>query len=367
MVWNKFRWEKDPETGRRVPQVRPREEWIVGHTEELRIIADELWERVKSRQREFRKRAGQFRRTGRPPKYLFSGLLVCGSCGARFVMRGEAYYGCSFHVNRGPTVCKNALVVRRLLLEERLLQVIRQELFTPDAVAYVTQRLNVAIQAKVRERQTALADRRRLEHALGEATAELENIMNAIRRGLISDLTKQMLEEAEARVRDLREQLAKPTSAQLHALAALPRLVQDQLQDLQRVLDQDVDRARAILRRLLGEIVLHPKPEGLVAELRGNVEGLLALGQQAPMSVSMVAGACNGLSLSQSASPSSGSRWRSDIRWSVLSAREGDSARGRLLHRGLLLTSSTTPVPWRPLPSHALLSRRDFEGPERPI
>ncbi len=46
-------------------------------------------------------------------------------------------------------------------------------------------------------------------------------------------------------------------------------LLQDQLQDLQRVLDQDVDGARAILPQLLGEIVLHPKPEGLVSMVWG--------------------------------------------------------------------------------------------------
>ncbi len=46
-------------------------------------------------------------------------------------------------------------------------------------------------------------------------------------------------------------------------------LLQDQLQDLRRVLDQDVDGAGAILPRLLGEIVLHPKPEGLVSLVWG--------------------------------------------------------------------------------------------------
>jgi site-specific DNA recombinase len=39
VIWNKFRWEKNPEIGTRVPPLRPRYEWIVQHDESLRIIS----------------------------------------------------------------------------------------------------------------------------------------------------------------------------------------------------------------------------------------------------------------------------------------------------------------------------------------
>jgi site-specific DNA recombinase len=94
IVWNKFRWERNPETGKRVPRLRPREEWIVQHDESLRIVPQELWERVKQRQRDAaRKTAGQTYRGGRYPKYLFSGLLKCGLCGPNYVLRNGAEYG----------------------------------------------------------------------------------------------------------------------------------------------------------------------------------------------------------------------------------------------------------------------------------
>jgi hypothetical protein len=49
-----------------------------------------------------------------------------------------------------------------------------------------------------------------------------------------------------------------------------------------RALLTDVDEARASLRQLLGPVVLQPIPEGLVAELRGNIQGLLVrTGEQA--------------------------------------------------------------------------------------
>lgn len=34
--------------------------------------------------------SAQARRVGSEPKYLFSGPLICGECGARFVIRGRS-------------------------------------------------------------------------------------------------------------------------------------------------------------------------------------------------------------------------------------------------------------------------------------
>lgn len=59
-------------------------------------------------------------------------------------------------------------------------------------------------------------------------------------------------------------------------------MIQAKLQELDKVLQRDVDRSRTLLRDLLGEIVLRPTSEGLVAELRGNVEGLLRLEEALP-------------------------------------------------------------------------------------
>ncbi len=40
---------------------------------------------------------------GRQPKYLFSGLLKCGVCGANYAIADSYRYGCSANVNKGPT------------------------------------------------------------------------------------------------------------------------------------------------------------------------------------------------------------------------------------------------------------------------
>jgi DNA invertase Pin-like site-specific DNA recombinase len=87
LVWNRLRYVKDPRTGKRVSRPNPDSSLIVRDVPELRIVDQALWDRVKERQ-------GRARRNTRPdmavrpfwdrrrPRYLFSGLVKCGVCGA---------------------------------------------------------------------------------------------------------------------------------------------------------------------------------------------------------------------------------------------------------------------------------------------
>lgn len=95
------------------------------------------------------------------------------------------------------------------------------------------------------------------------------------------EITQEVLEEIETRLRTLRKQLETFQTpefvAGFVAGTVLARAIEARLQQLDEILDRDVKRAGGLLHDLLGEIVLRPTPEGLVAELRGNIEGLLAL------------------------------------------------------------------------------------------
>ena len=83
LVWNRLRYLKDPDTGKRVSRANAQSAWVTTAVPELRIVDDELWSLVKARQVEMRrvtpngdaKRFDQARR----PKYLFSGLTRCNA------------------------------------------------------------------------------------------------------------------------------------------------------------------------------------------------------------------------------------------------------------------------------------------------
>src|SRR5262249_10944150 len=91
-VWNKTRFLKDPETGRRRPVPRPPEEWLRQEGPEPRIVDEALWNAVQAR---FQVLADRFACAARPvpgaaarmaySSYLLSGLLRCGMCGARMI------------------------------------------------------------------------------------------------------------------------------------------------------------------------------------------------------------------------------------------------------------------------------------------
>ena len=83
-----------------------------------------------------------------------------------------------------------------------------------------------------------------------------------------------MLEEAEARVTEFEATLRAPTKP---AVVALPAVVERYLSDLKGVLNRDNARARHILAKLIGEVILRRHGDRLVAELRGNLHGILDL------------------------------------------------------------------------------------------
>ena len=54
LVWNRLRYLKDPETGKRVSRQNPDSALIVNEVPALRIIEQELWDKVKARQQGFK-------------------------------------------------------------------------------------------------------------------------------------------------------------------------------------------------------------------------------------------------------------------------------------------------------------------------
>jgi len=116
---------------------------------------------------------------------------------------------------------------------------------------------------------------------LAKVESEIANIMTAIKAGIVTASTKQMLEHAEAeRARLLTtppphaKALDKLTAFLPNAQARYRTLV-DGLAALPR---RHVDQAREQIKALVGDITLWPTPAGhLEAELTGNYSGFLKL------------------------------------------------------------------------------------------
>lgn len=277
-IWNRSQWVKDPATGKRKRIERPQDEWIITEHDELRIIDQATWNAVKARQKARRKTHNTT--PGRAPRYLFSGLLKCGQCGSNFVVVDRYRYGCARYKDRG--ACPNTLTVPRRRVETLLLQDIRAELLSEEAFRLFeaeTRRLLKQYQP----------DRDAARQAVQKAEREVNNLLAAIRQGIITPGTKAALEEAEAALAQARQALVdidayEPTQILPRAREIHRRMV-EQLETI-----DDIPAAREQIRRIVGdEIRLVPENGILVAELKG---GMAALSQ-----ISVVAGARSDLYL----------------------------------------------------------------------
>lgn len=243
-VWNRSRWVKDPDSGKRIRIERPESEWIVRPVEP--IVDVDTWERVQARFRH--------RRTGRggSPRFLLSGLLVCGECGGRLIVIGgtQRRYGCgTFHAG-GPAACSNDATFRKDVAEEMILEPVVAELLSPESVA-----------AGVRELRAARVESERRPN---REVVELERM---VREGILSrEVAAPAIAEARRR---------EPPAGGLWPTPEAWRAAVGQMREILQ--GPDVAAARECLRELIGEIRCTPAEDHVVAELSAR-RVLLATG-----------------------------------------------------------------------------------------
>lgn len=260
-IWNRSRWVKDPDTGRRTRLERPREEWMVEQREDLRIISEDLWRRARTRM-DRRPSPGT-----RAPRSLFGGLIRCGNCGGAMIIVNQTSYGCAARKDRGETVC-HGLYADRRQTDSRLLSVLRNEFLTPEAITVLREEL-AEVQAVARSANSSVQSRQRL------TTVELEivNLTDAIASCGMSGALRTRLVACENERRDLMRALAD--TRKLPAPDALVARYKRLVADFKGALESDVPRARQILVEAGLRITLRPEGEQLWADVASSTGRLL--------------------------------------------------------------------------------------------
>jgi site-specific DNA recombinase len=287
LVWNRQRFIKDPNTGKRVSRPNPETEWIRTEVPELRIVDDELWQRVKLRQVELAKqfeattegvRAARVERLNflRRPAFLLSGLLICGCCGGKYGIITNDRYGCLGHYRKG--ICDNGRTVRRDDIERRVLAGLTDKLVSPEAVAAAVRAYAEETNRQNHERRAqGEADRRALE----KIDRGIKGIMDAIEDGMYQPTMKvrmaelqQQRAQIEARVAEAPADLpdVHPNIAE-HYRAKVIRLAETLAEP------ESGGEAREDIRSLVGEVVITPgdKRGESHAILRGELMAILDL------------------------------------------------------------------------------------------
>jgi site-specific DNA recombinase len=219
-----------PPNGSRIPTrasargVNDRGRSITHKDEALRIVSDELFARA---QRRTRLGGDQRLKSGGKPKYLLSGLLECGVCGAHYIMSDPRSYACSGHI--GGHTCTNTIRVRRDQAEAVILGPIRRELLAPERVERMANEIAQLYAEKARARSSRAV---RAPQELQDLDARITRLRERLRRGdpdMTADELQAAIDRAEQKRRELLE-LDEATAQPVKVASVLPRAA-DALQE----------------------------------------------------------------------------------------------------------------------------------------
>ena len=274
LVWNRLRYIKTPDTGRRVSRLNPRSEWITKEVPELRIISNELWETTKRRQETTRRVLASATSIvrARRPRYLFSGLTKCGVCGSGFVLKSRNRLSCFGACDKG--TCTNHLTIRRDEIEARVLHALQEKLLRRDLFGEFCHEFTREVN---RLRMAASASVTASERELRRVQAEIGKLIQALKDGVPASIVKDPLIALEAQQTELRSRLERAAQPPPLLHPNMADLYREKVTQLARALEHEESRTGAAeaLRGLIDAIVLTPQETELKIELQGNLAAML--------------------------------------------------------------------------------------------
>ena len=208
LVWNRLRYIKDPDTGKRISRLNPEQDWVIQEVPDLRIIDQDLWDKVKEHQGALKHRKplqadnalGRYKR----PLYLLSGLLKCGTCGGGFSMFSKTHLACSNRRNKG--TCDNTHSIRRDQLEEIVLDGLKNHLMEPEYFAEFCKEYTEELTRTRMEMTAGLAFQKA---ELDRIDKEQDKLVDAICEGVPASKVKGRMIELEQRKEELEALLAE--------------------------------------------------------------------------------------------------------------------------------------------------------------
>ena len=262
---------------------------VVVTREDLRIVDQATWDAVQLRLKErgdsyLRQAGGKlFGRAerSRESQHLWSGFLRCAWCGGPMFVGKKTYrpkvqswYGCSYHVKRGETVCRNGVYAPVDALDAALLDGVDQAVLDPVALGYVLDKAAEAVRRSLTEdpiRIEALRQRR------AETQRKITRLVEAVADGQPPKAILEQISTLEAELGRLDAEImaveARGRLGQLDVARAM-RDLEPALVAWREILRGNPVRARQVLRKIVAEpIVMEPLPEVQGYRWTGKLNG----------------------------------------------------------------------------------------------
>ena len=284
LVWNKQRYVKHPRTGKRLARPNPQDQWIIEAVPKLRIIDDQLWDKVQDRLHGIRNSEGVSKARAtkfwehRRVRHLFTGLMVCAECGGSMSAIGKDYLACDHARNQG--TCSNKKGIKRTLLEEAILGSLKRNLMQPHLVEEFIREFHAEIN-RLEKESNARKAHEKAEHE--RLARQLDGLYEAIADGLRTPGLKSKLEELEERKIEFETKMSAmpPPKPTLHP--NLAELYRRKVEDLHSCLNSPDTRTEAaeVLRELIEVIKVRNLDKGFEMELVGEIANMVELAQTA--------------------------------------------------------------------------------------
>ena len=246
-LYNRQSFIKDPQTGKEVARINPREEWEEHEVPDLAIVTAKQWDKVRTRKDQNPSKPSSCRR----PVHLISGLLQCEECGGPYTVYKKGKLSCSHRRERG--MCENNIHVKRTEATERILEALRKYLLDPSY-----------IQVFISEYQREWArlagdhnrDKLRFEKNILACSKKIEGLVKVIENGSTSDAVLSQLLIREKELSELKKNLILiPTNDVLpppENLTTRWASVLDNINDL--IIDEDIPHAADLLKGIVSKV-----------------------------------------------------------------------------------------------------------------
>ena len=273
LVWNRLAYIKNPDTGKRVSRLNPESEWIVKDVPELRIIDQELWDKVKERQQGLRSLPAFYERQRRgccSPISSNAAAAAGDSAKSR-----KAITAARTARNKG--TCENRLTVRQDELEGLVLAALQTRLMDPalleefcDEYTAYKNHLNAERTPRWRQPKTELQ----------KLARDKENLIQAIKDGIPASEVRDDLGRITTRREELETLLKRSEEEQVLLHPGMGAFYRQQVANLAEALNAEENRAEAaeVIRSLVDRIIMTPNDNGqLEIDLHGDLAGILSM------------------------------------------------------------------------------------------
>jgi site-specific DNA recombinase len=286
-VWNRTEKLLHPIKGKKAKRARPQSEWIRVEVPGLRIVSDELWDRVQQVNQRMKdmiygRRQGGFNRTPASRTYLFSGCMTCGICGGKYsvIIGGQpskVRYGCKNH--RFRNTCTNKITILRNRLEPQLISAISRNLLDPrlaeQRIRDFSKQLKVAIEVEEKLATVAESNGPSLNAERVDLESQAVRLADAIGQHGYSSVLSAQLSKVEARMVEIGRLLAAKPAPMLPKFTdqQIAEFLRRECQDFCDALTSDPEFARQEIQKRIKNLILTPKdtPQGPVLEISGDV------------------------------------------------------------------------------------------------